>query len=154
MDESLYAYCQKHNINVFLWLGDSPFLVKDITDNTDYYDKIFSWDPYYIPVLACIANKTIHYLPAAGDDEIYFNIPETEKDIDILFYDQLILNDEWLTIPHVGIPERATVLVPLAEIAPSWNHPRTGLSVAEMVTAVDRSGIKHFAPPFAMADMG
>lgn len=36
-------------------------------------------------------------------------------DLDILLYDNLQVNHERLTIPHVGIPEREFVLRPLAE---------------------------------------
>lgn len=45
-------------------------------------------------------------------------------DIDLLFYDNLILNDSpQLVIPHPLIPQRRFVLIPLAEIAPSLIHP-------------------------------
>jgi 2-amino-4-hydroxy-6-hydroxymethyldihydropteridine diphosphokinase len=62
-------------------------------------------------------------------------------DIDILFYDDLILRSEELTIPHPRMAERAFVLVPLADIAPDLVHPETGQTVAEMVTAVDTAGL-------------
>ena len=63
-------------------------------------------------------------------------------DIDILFYDALVMHKDRLNIPHARIPERAFVLVPLAEIAPNWVHPEYGKTVAEMKTAVDKAGIQ------------
>jgi len=44
-------------------------------------------------------------------------------DIDILFYDDLILNEERLRIPHPLLAEREFVLVPLREILPDYIHP-------------------------------
>lgn len=41
-----------------------------------------------------------------------------------------------LILPHPRLADRAFVLIPLAEIAPAWRHPVTGLSVAEMVEAL------------------
>lgn len=44
-------------------------------------------------------------------------------DIDILYFDKLIIEEEDLVIPHPGIAHRRFVLVPLAEIAPNLIHP-------------------------------
>ena len=44
-------------------------------------------------------------------------------DIDILFYNNKIINTKELTIPHPLIQKRKFVLVPLSEIAPSYKHP-------------------------------
>lgn len=44
-------------------------------------------------------------------------------DLDLLFYDDLIMNTERLTLPHPGIAERDFVLRPMAEIAPGLVHP-------------------------------
>jgi 2-amino-4-hydroxy-6-hydroxymethyldihydropteridine diphosphokinase len=40
-----------------------------------------------------------------------------------------------LILPHPRMAERSFVLVPLAEVAPHWRHPVTGLSVADMLAA-------------------
>ncbi len=68
-------------------------------------------------------------------------------DIDILFYDDLVITDERLVIPHPYLAERAFVLVPLAEIAPDLCHPLTGQTVGQMATAVDHSSLNLIAPP-------
>ena len=52
-------------------------------------------------------------------------------DIDILFYDDLILNTPNLQIPHPLIEQRQFVLVPLAEIAPDLIHPCTNKSISQ-----------------------
>jgi 2-amino-4-hydroxy-6-hydroxymethyldihydropteridine diphosphokinase len=46
-----------------------------------------------------------------------------KMDIDILFYDDLVLNSEELIIPHPLIAERKFILEPLSEIAPEYFHP-------------------------------
>lgn len=63
-------------------------------------------------------------------------------DIDILFYDKLILADAELTIPHPCIAERAFVLAPLADIIPTFHHPQTGETVEEMLERVDAAGVE------------
>jgi len=47
-------------------------------------------------------------------------------DIDLLFYDDLVLESPHLTLPHPRAMERGFVLYPLAEIAPALRHPQTG----------------------------
>jgi 7,8-dihydro-6-hydroxymethylpterin-pyrophosphokinase len=62
-------------------------------------------------------------------------------DIDILFFDDVVMSHQNLSIPHPGIPSRATVLVPLSDIAPELRHPITHRSVREMLAAMDVSGV-------------
>ena len=55
-------------------------------------------------------------------------------DVDILMIDDVILDSEELTIPHMRIPERMFVLVPLSQIVPKdWRHPVNGKSIREMI---------------------
>jgi 2-amino-4-hydroxy-6-hydroxymethyldihydropteridine diphosphokinase len=65
-------------------------------------------------------------------------------DIDILFYDDLVLETPKLTIPHPRIAERAFVLVPLAEIAPELYHPVSGRTIQQLKTDVDASSVELF----------
>lgn len=58
-------------------------------------------------------------------------------DLDLLLYDDLILNTPDLQIPHPRMRERAFVLVPLAEIAPDWVEPISKRSIKQLVKEVD-----------------
>lgn len=60
-------------------------------------------------------------------------------DIDILFYDRQQIETMDLCIPHPEIPLRRFVLEPLAELEPNLHHPHTGLTVKQMLQALDES---------------
>ena len=62
-------------------------------------------------------------------------------DLDILFYDDLILESAELVIPHPRLQERAFILVPLAEIAPDLVHPIIGKTIRQLLNEVDASNI-------------
>jgi 2-amino-4-hydroxy-6-hydroxymethyldihydropteridine diphosphokinase len=66
------------------------------------------------------------------------NGPRT-TDIDILAYDDLILDEPNLTLPHPRLFERAFVLLPLAEIA--GDRVIAGRRIGEAAKAVDATGI-------------
>lgn len=54
-------------------------------------------------------------------------------DIDILFYDDLVMDTPALTIPHPLIDQREFVLEPLAHVMPAFRHPVTGKTMHEML---------------------
>jgi len=60
-------------------------------------------------------------------------------DIDILLYDGISLQTPRLTIPHPRMAERAFVLAPLCEIAPAMVHPASGMTVAQMLAALQNN---------------
>ncbi len=64
---------------------------------------------------------------------------------------QMTETPERLILPHPRMADRAFVLIPLAEIAPSWRHPATGETVAEMANRLDvgqKAGLEPLLQPF------
>ena len=57
-------------------------------------------------------------------------------DLDIVDYDGRVVNTAELTLPHPRMHDRAFVLLPLAEIAPTWRHPILGKSLESLISAL------------------
>ena len=51
-----------------------------------------------------------------------------------------------LLLPHPRLQDRAFVLAPLADVAPEWVHPLTGLSVAQMLAALPETDRQEAVP--------
>lgn len=58
-------------------------------------------------------------------------------DIDLLFYDDKIIDSSDLTLPHPGIPNRNFTLQPLIEIAPDYIHPSLNKSLTILLQECD-----------------
>ena len=66
-------------------------------------------------------------------------------DIDILLYDDLIMDEDRLTLPHPRMTERAFVMVPLDEIAPQYIHPVFQQTIHELLQNLDTSSARLFS---------
>ena len=76
-------------------------------------------------------------LPDAATQDHWRNLPP--QDQSRLAPDQLIL-------PHPRLQDRAFVLVPLADVAPGWRHPRLGQTVLEMLNRLEMAEIAAVTP--------
>jgi 2-amino-4-hydroxy-6-hydroxymethyldihydropteridine diphosphokinase len=129
--------------------------------------------PEFVNAAATITSKlsASEVLTVLHGIEDRFGRKRTERwgprtlDLDLLFHGDEIMPDRaaydrWATLPadrqrsespdrlvlpHPRLQDRGFVLLPLAEVAPGWRHPVTGLTVAEMAAAIpafERQGMR------------
>ena len=77
---------------------------------------------------------------ALGRQMTFANGPRS-IDIDILFFDDLILDTPLLTLPHPHLHERGFVLLPLMDIAPDLIHPLLKKTIRELTASSSQDGI-------------
>lgn len=77
------------------------------------------------------------------------NGPRT-LDLDLLLYDDLVLDSPDLTLPHPRMQERAFVLLPLAEFAGSVVHPILKQTVSELLARISPEGCDVYTSPTAI----
>jgi len=111
-------------------------------DQPKYLNQVIKVQTYLEPELLLKHLKRLEV--ALGRKATFRNGPRL-IDIDILFYDELILETPLLVIPHPRLHERGFVLLPLMDIAPDLIHPVKERSVREMISLCDVGGITKFA---------
>ena len=68
-------------------------------------------------------------------------------DIDILFYEQEIIDTPDLVVPHPQLHQRRFTLTPLAEILPDWIHPKFNQSISVLLKqCTDSSSVEVIKP--------
>lgn len=111
----------------------SSFLVTNpygVTDQEDFLNGCLILRTLLPPrELLCVLHRIEQ---EAGRKRVTHWGPRT-LDLDIIFYDDLILEEDDLCIPHVDMHRREFVLKPLHEIAPYKRHPCTGKTIREML---------------------
>jgi|SRR5690606_13473475 2-amino-4-hydroxy-6-hydroxymethyldihydropteridine diphosphokinase len=98
-------------------------------------------EPSYLNQVLCVSTnlaphellKTIHEIENSLGRTRQLRWESRLIDIDILFYNELIINDLGLIIPHPYLHKRKFTLVPLAEIAPEYTHPVLLKSIQQLL---------------------
>ena len=107
----------------------------------------FEGDAFYNMVIACEVSEDVHGANRAlaeiedahGRDRSGPRFSSRTLDLDLLLYDDLVLDEKGLKLPREEILKNAFVLWPLAEIAPAQVHPLAGKTYAELWDDFDKS---------------
>lgn len=107
------------------------------TDQQDYLNIAVALQTFLSPeeLLHCCQQ-----IEAAQGRERITRWAARTLDIDILFYDDTVVDLPHLKIPHPLLGERRFVLEPLLEVIPTFRHPLLGISIKEMHTACTDAG--------------
>lgn len=125
------------------------------------YSSIYETEAWGITDQPSFLNQVLHVQTALSPNELMGKIHTIEKemgrirtikmgprsiDIDILFFNNAIVKQPLITIPHPFIEKRRFVLVPLNEIAPVFMHPVLEKSIAALLAeCMDLSAVKCFS---------
>lgn len=107
----------------------------------------FEGEAFYNMVIACEVDTPVHETNQIlrdienenGRDRSGPKFSSRTLDLDLLLYDDLVIDEKGLKLPREEILKNAFVLWPLAEIAPHQKHPETGISYADMWSAFDKT---------------
>jgi 2-amino-4-hydroxy-6-hydroxymethyldihydropteridine diphosphokinase len=110
------------------------------TDQPDFLNQVLLLDTKFNPDALLQALLSIE--EKGGRIRTVKNAPRT-IDIDILFFNNLVLEEPGLSIPHPRIADRRFVLEPLNEISPEFIHPVLKKSIRQLLQECrDELGVK------------
>lgn len=128
--------------NRLLLIEQAEILIEQHIGTITKKSSIYESEPWGFNAKNFFLNAVVEVETEKTPQEVLFHAHEIEKwlgrnrttnrytsrtmDIDILFYNDLVLDTELLKIPHPKIQERKFTLLPLCEIAASKNHPTFG----------------------------
>jgi len=92
------------------------------------------WDKPFLNAVAALHTGLLPHSLLDISCEIEYGLGRQRKgdwsprpiDLDILAYDDHVLDSDALTLPHPGVPARDFVLLPWRDIAPEWRYPAPG----------------------------
>ena len=108
-------------------------------EQEDFYNTVFCMETLYSPIE--LLTRLQQEEKDAGRERIVRWGPRT-LDLDIIYYDDIILERPHLRIPHLDMSKRDFVLLPLSEIAPHKRHPILGLTTLEMLGRIKETYVQ------------
>ena len=110
-----------------------------VTEQADFLNAVASAESSLEPLNLL---KALQGIEAALDRKRDLRWGPRTIDLDLLCWGDLVLNHEWLQIPHPRLHERAFALKPLCDLEPGWVHPLLGRSAAALLAETDQSGME------------
>ena len=106
-------------------------------EGQEFLNLVASFETDCSPAAVCDEIELIHTL--AGRDRNDGKWASRSLDIDLLLYDDLVVDEKPVLIPSNDVLEYSFVLRPLAELAPDLRHPVTGRTMLEHWQEFDAS---------------
>lgn len=100
------------------------------TDQDDFLNMAAKIETYLSPSELL---DFVHTIEQKADRKREIHWGPRTLDIDIVFYDRLVMDSDDLIIPHVDMQNREFVLKPMSEIAPNMRHPLISKTVTQML---------------------
>lgn len=144
MTNTAYLLLGSNEGDRIAWLQHATLLISERIGTISKQSALYqtaAWgleeQPDFLNMALCVQTTltATQLLQAANKIEAELGRQRTVKwgqrtlDIDILFYNQDIINTPELIVPHPRLEERRFALVPLHEIAPELKHPVSGKSI-------------------------
>lgn len=101
-----------------------------ITNQDNFINGVVRIETVYSPMELLRALQAIEKLPK-GSKPVRWG--PRRLDLDIIFYDKLVMDDYYLTIPHIDMHRRLFVLEPMNELAPWFRHPAIGKTMRRLL---------------------
>ncbi|QIK16429.1 2-amino-4-hydroxy-6-hydroxymethyldihydropteridine diphosphokinase [Blattabacterium sp. DPU] len=132
LDKSLILISQKIGkiVKISSYFESEAWNMKN---SSIFYNRILHIKTNYSPVDLLKHILNLEYLIGRKRNFCKKEYQNREIDIDILFYDHIIIRSLILTIPHPLLHLRRFVLEPMCEIAPNKNHPIFNLTILEIL---------------------
>jgi 2-amino-4-hydroxy-6-hydroxymethyldihydropteridine diphosphokinase len=106
-------------------------------DSAPFYNLVVAFETDTSPQAI---QETLHRIEDNQGRSRTATLAARTLDLDLLLYDDLVIQAGKLVLPRADIDRYAFVLGPLAEIAGERRHPVTGISFADMWSAFDTAG--------------
>jgi len=107
-------------------------------DGDDFLNLVASFESDTSPIEICEAIELIHNL--SGRDRNGGKWESRPLDIDLLLYNDLVIDERPVRVPRDDVLEYSFVLRPMAELAPDLVHPMTGRTMREHWQDFDAAG--------------
>jgi 2-amino-4-hydroxy-6-hydroxymethyldihydropteridine diphosphokinase len=145
-------------------LDKARILIEENIGSVRQQSEIYETDPWGNKEQPCFLNQVLVVQTNQDPQALLNTILSIEKlmgrfrtdkfgpriiDIDILFYDELVIQSDTLCIPHPLLHERRFTLLPLQEINPLKKHPLFNQTIeALLLKCSDRLNVEKFTPVF------